>query len=210
MVGAKPRGDVSKPLLAVTKLHEPGVEVSIERFSGLTHNREKPSLVLIKRQPIEVVRAEHEPGIVVDLTPVAALVFDADLIVGDERLEGLHGAELRTVALINRLVDHDQRFAFQHRAVELAQQTDKPRQDRCVVHAVQPSDGGAQQRFASAFEVTDQQDRPAQPLRWMEQPVADPVQQRVDHLVPAIAEEVHEFAKQPHGVGSVRLTFVGI
>ena len=53
--------------------------------------------------------------------PVAALVFDADLILGDERLEGLDRTKLRAVALINRLVDHDQRFALQHRAVELTQ-----------------------------------------------------------------------------------------
>ncbi len=84
---SQPGRDVSQPLLAVTGLHEPGVEVSIEGLCCLTHDREEPPLVLIKRQPIEVVRAEHEPGVVIDLMPVAALVFDADLILGDERLE---------------------------------------------------------------------------------------------------------------------------
>ena len=94
VVSAKPCGNVSQTLLAVTKLNELGVKISIKRFSGLTHNREEPPLVLIKRQPIKVVRAEHEPGVVIDLMPVAALVFDADLILGDERLEGLDCTEL--------------------------------------------------------------------------------------------------------------------
>ena len=44
----------------------------------------------------------------------------------------------------------------------------------------------------------------------MKQPVADPVQQRVVHLVPTIAQEVHELAKQLHGNGPIWLTFVGM
>jgi hypothetical protein len=67
----------------------------------LANDDAKPPLVLLKWKAISVVGAEHETGIVIDLSAILAFVLHADLIVRDKRLECLDSAKFGTITLID-------------------------------------------------------------------------------------------------------------